>query len=226
MGLSNERLALLYNETDNKKSKQKIFLELKNNLEIKTNKIINFWVNRFSKNFEKYEDYQTYRQVADMVLVSTLNMFMGTNEKFIIEKWYIERLKNSLYDLNNDKIDKENYEIYMDFQLENMDNIISDKNYDNIVVDIDNKKLYDILRLYIDKIKFINKNDKTKADYKEIFLDSLGFNKERVQKSYAELARKNNCTRQNICNNCTRYTKKLIKLLKQDNKLESLRQYL
>ena len=226
MGLSNERLALLYNETDNKKSKQKIFLELKDRLESKTWHVVNFWVKRFSQSFEKKEYDEIYKQTADMTLISILNNFMETDDKFILEKWYVRKLKNNLYDLNKDKIDKENYEIYMDFQLENMENIISTENYNNYEKTIYKKYLYDILRLYIDKIKFINKNDKTETDYKEIFLDSLGFNKERVQKSYAELARENNCTRQNICNNCTRYTKKLIKLLKQDNKLESLRQYL
>ena len=226
MGLSNERLALLYNESNNKKSKEKLFLELKDNLKDKTERIINFWVGRFSESFEKKEDYETYRQIADMTLTSTLNMFMGTNDKFNLEKWYVERLKNSLYDINKDKVQKDNYEIYMDFQLEQMENIISNKNYESFDVDVDNKNLYDILLTYIDKIKFINKNDKTSEDYKQIFLDSIGFNEDRVQKSYAELAELSNCTRQNIYNNCKHYMQKLVKLLEKDNKLDVLRQYL
>ena len=114
----------------------------------------------------------------------------------------------------------------MDFQLENMDNVISTENYNNYEKIVDNKYLYDILREYIDKIKFINKNNKTKNDYKQIFLDSLGFNEEKISKSYSELARENNCTRQNITNNCNRYKNKLVELLKKDNKIEDLRQYL
>ena len=46
----------MYNETDDKKNKQKIFLELKSRLESKTWKVINFWVNRFSQSFEKKEE--------------------------------------------------------------------------------------------------------------------------------------------------------------------------
>lgn len=226
MAISNEKLALLYNETEDKKSKQKIFLELKNNLNEKTTKIINFWIKRFSNNHEKFDDYQSYRQVADMTLLSTLNMFMGTNKDFILEKWYIERLKNNLYDENRVKIQKDNNEIYMDFQVENMENIISLNNTDNLRVDVDNLFLRDILNSYIDKILFISKGDNDKSYYKNIFLESIGFNEDKTPKSYAELAKINNCTRQNIRDCCVGYTKQLVKLLKKDNKLEELRQYL
>lgn len=226
MVISNEKLALLYNETEDKKNKQKIFLELKDNLKEKTSKIINFWVKNFSDNYEKYDDFQTYRQIADLTLVDTLNIFMGTNENFNLEKWYIERLKNNIYDANLYKIKKDNYEISMDFQLENMDNIISDKNYSEIELSVDNKYLYDIIKSYIDKINFISKGQKKKSYYKNMFLDSIGFNKEKISKSYAEIAEQNNCTRQNVRDCCTRYMDSLKKLLEKDNRLEELGQYL
>src|SRR5574344_517348 len=227
MVISNEKLALLYNETEDRKNKQKIFLELKNNLEKKTLKIVHFFIKNFSKQHKKYDDYKNYMQLADMILVSTLNMFMGTNNKFILEKWYTERLKNEIYDINKNRVEKEN-DISMDFQLEHLDNVISviDNNYDSLDTHIDNSFLYDIIKTYIDKMSFYPKGNKDSNYYKEIFIQSIGFNEERQPKSYAELARINNCTRQNIRDCCTRYMDNLKKLLKEDNKLEELRQYL
>lgn len=226
MVISNEKLALLYNETEDKRNKQKIFLQLKNNLEKKTLKIVHFFIKNFSSQHKKFDDYKNYMQLADMALVSTLNMFMGTNEKFILEKWYVERLKNEIYDMNKDKVRKENSDVSMDFQLEHMDNIISDNNYDNLDIDIDNSFLYDTIKIYIDKMNFYPKGNKDSNYYKEIFIQSIGFNEERQPKSYAELARINNCTRQNIRDCCTRYMDNLRKLLEKDNKLEELEQYL
>ena len=226
MAISNEKLALLYNETENKQNKQKIFLELKNNLKDKTKKIIHFFIKNFSDQHEKYDDYQNYMQTADMILLSTLNMFMGTNDKFILEKWYVERLKNEIYDINRDKIKKENNEVCMDFQLEHMENITSYDNYDNSDEMVDNSFLYDILKVYLNKIEYKPYNTKTEGYFKNILMENLGFNEEKIPKSYAELARIENCTRQNIKYICEKYKKKLVKLLKKDNKMEELRQYL
>lgn len=226
MAISNEKLALLYNETENKQNKQKIFLELKNNLKDKTKKIIHFFIKNFSDQHEKYDDYQNYMQTADMILVSTLNMFMGTNDKFILEKWYVERLKNEIYDMNRDKIKKENNEVCMDFQLEHMENVISCDNLDNLDYVVDNSFLHDILEVYLNKIEFKPFGEKTEDYFKNILMENLGFNEEKIPKSYAELARIENCTRQNIKYLCEKYKKKLVKLLKKDNKLEELRQYL
>lgn len=226
MVISNEKLSLLYNETEDKKSKQKIFLELKNNLKEKTNKIVYFFIKNFSEQYEKYDDYQLYMQTADMILTSTLNMFMGTNDKFILEKWYIERLKNEIYNINRDKIKKENNEICMDFQLEHMENVISHDNYNNLDETVDNSFLYGILKMYLNKIEYKPFGDLTEDYFKNILMENLGFNEEKTPKSYAELARIENCTRQNIKYICEKYKKKLVKLLKKDNKLEELRQYL
>ena len=226
MAISNEKLALLYNDTEDKNSKQKIFLELKNNLKEKTNKIVYFFIKNFSEQYEKYDDYQLYMQTADMILTSTLNMFMGTNDKFILEKWYIERLKNEIYNINRDKIKKENNEICMDFQLEHMENVISHDNYNNLDETVDNSFLYGILKMYLNKIEYKPFGDLTEDYFKNILMENLGFNKEKTPKSYAELARIENCTRQNIKYICEKYKKKLVKLLKKDNKLEELRQYL
>ena len=226
MAISNEKLALLYNETEDKRSKQKIFLELKNNLKNKTKKIVHFFIKNFSEDAQKYDDYINYTQAADMVLVSTLNMFMSTNDRFILEKWYIERLKNEIYDINRDKIKKENNEVCMDFQLEHMENVISSNNINYLDCGIDNGCLYDILKRYIDRIEFKPFGEKTKDYFKNIFMEKLGFNETKIPKSYAELARIENCTRQNIKYICEKYKKKLVKLLKKDNKLEELRQYL
>lgn len=226
MAISNEKLALLYNETENKQNKQKIFIELKNNLKDKTKKIIHFFIKNFSDQHEKYDDYQNYMQTADMILLSTLNMFMGTNDKFILEKWYVERLKNEIYDINRDKIKKENNEVCMDFQLEHMENITSYDNYDNSDEMVDNSFLYDILKVYLNKIEYKPYNTKTEGYFKNILMENLGFNEEKIPKSYAELARIENCTRQNIKYICEKYKKKLVKLLKKDNRIEELRQYL
>lgn len=226
MAISNEKLALLYNESDDKRNKQKLFLELKENLEAKTKKIVHFFIKNFSEQYEKYEDYKNYIQAADMVLVSTLNMFMGTNDKFILEKWYVERLKNEIYDMNRDKIKKENNEVCMDFQLEHMENIISSDNLDDLDCTVDNSFLYDILKVYLNKIEYKPFGEKTEDYFKNILMENLGFNEEKIPKSYAELARIENCTRQNIKYLCEKYKKKLVKLLKKDNKLEELRQYL
>lgn len=226
MVISNEKLALLYNETEDKKNKQKIFLELKENLEAKTKKIVHFFIKNFSEQYEKYEDYKNYIQAADMVLVSTLNMFMGTNDKFVLEKWYIERLKNEIYDMNRNKIKKENNEVCMDFQLEHMENITSYNNYDDLDNIVDNSFLYDILKTYLDKIEYKPFGNLTKDYFKNILIENLGFNEDRTPKSYAELARIENCTRQNIKYICEKYKKKLVKLLEKDNKLEELKQYL
>lgn len=226
MAISNEKLALLYNETEDKKNKQKIFIELKSNLENKTKKIVHFFIKNFSNEHEKYDDYKNYTQTADMILVSTLNMFMGTNDKFILEKWYVERLKNEIYDMNRDKIKKENNEVFMDFQLEHMENVISHDNYNNPDTEVDNSFLYDILKMYLNKIEYKPFGEKTEYYFKNILMENLGFNEEKIPKSYAELARIENCTRQNIKYLCEKYKKKLVKLLKKDNKLEELRQYL
>ena len=226
MVISNEKLALLYNETEDKKSKQKIFLELKNNLKDKTKKIVHFFIKNFSDQHEKYDDYQNYMQTADMILLSTLNMFMGTNDKFVLEKWYVERLKNEIYDMNRDKIKKENNEVCMDFQLEHMENVTSYNNYDNSDEMVDNSFLYDILKVYLNKIEYKPFGNLTEDYFKNILMENLGFNEEKIPKSYAELARVENCTRQNIKYICENYKKKLVKLLKKDNKLEELRQYL
>lgn len=226
MEISNEKLALLYNEAKDSRSKEKIFIKLKNNLQKKTNKIINFWISKFSESYEIYDDFQTYKQIADMVLVNTLNIFMGTNSKFNLEKWYVERLKNNLFDINEEKINKDNYEIFMNFQEENLENIISNNNYDNVEQKIYNEYLYDVIKSHIDKIEFFSKGKKPSSYYKEMFLESIGFNTERLCKSYAELAEKNNCTRQNVRDFCTRYMKKLAESLKKDNNIEVLRQYL
>lgn len=226
MAISNEKLALLYNESDDKRGKQKIFLELKENLREKTSKIINLWVKRFSSEYNKSDDRQTYSQIADMMILSTLETSKFRKADFVFEQWYIMILKNSLFDYNKDKNSVENLDICMDFQEEAMDNVVSHRNEQDFSQSVDNKVLYDILKLYIDKLDFWSSEGKDSNYYKNIFLESLGFNEEKDPKSYAELAQINNCTRQNIRDCCMRYTKKLVKLLEKDNKLEELRQYL
>ena len=226
MVIKNEKLALLYNETEDKKSKQKIFLELKNNLEEKTNKIIKFWINNFSDQHEKREDYLNFKQVADEIIIYTLNIFKNMTEDFIFESFYIRVLKNKLYDYGKDRIKIENNEISMDFNEEYMDNLISINNIEDLSVSIDNGFLYDKLKEYIDKIEIKAFRGKSKKYFKNILLDNIGFGKDKTPKSYAEIARKNNCTRQNIQMLCVKYKKRLIKLLEKDNNLEELRQYL
>ena len=226
MVIKNEKLALLYNETENKKSKQKIFLELKNNLEEKTNKVIKFWINNFSDQHEKKEDYLNFKQIADEIIIYTLSVSQNMSDDFIFEKFYIRVLKNKLYDYGKDRIKIENNEIPMDISAEYIENLISVQNYDNFDKDVDNEYLYDTLKVYINKLKFKTNGDKDSDYYRNIFSQSLGFNHEKEPVSYAELAEKYNCTRQNIRDCCTRYTKQLIKLLEKDNRLEELRQYL
>ena len=226
MAETNEKLALLYNESPNKINRQKIFIEIKNNLKEKTDKIINFWVKRFSDVHEKYDDKMTYWQIADMMILSTLETIQYKSDDFIFEQWYVMILKNALFDYNQKKTKMDNNEIDMDFQDEIRENTVSCNNYEDLSTPIDNKNLYSILEKYIDKLPFKTSGDKNKEYYKNIFLESLGFNEEREPKSYAELAEINNCTRQNIRDCCMRYTKKLVKLLEKENKLEELRQYL
>ena len=226
MVISNEKLALLYNESEDKNSKQKIFLELKNNLEEKTNKVIKFWINNFSDKHEKREDYLNFKQIADEIIIYTLNVSQNMSDDFIFEKFYIRVLKNKLYDYGKDRIKIENNEISMDVSAEYIENLISVDNYQNFDISIDNEYLYDILKVYINKLKFKTNGDKDSDYYRNIFSQSLGFNEEKEPVSYAELAEKYNCTRQNIRDCCMRYTKQLVKLLEKDNKLEELRQYL
>jgi hemerythrin-like domain-containing protein len=226
MAISNEKLALLYNETDDKENKQKIFLELKNNLEEKTNKVIKFWINNFSDQHKKKEDYLNFKQMADELIIYTINVSQNMSEDFIFEKFYIRVLKNKLYDYGKDRIKIENNEILMDISSECIENLISVDNYQDFDTSIDNEYLYDIFKVYINKLKFKTNGDKNSEYYRNIFVQSIGFNEEKEPVSYAELAEQFGCTRQNIRDCCTRYTKQLIKLLEKDNKLEELRQYL
>ena len=71
-----------------------VFLELKNNLEEKTNKVIKFWINNFSDQHEKKEDYLNFKQIADEIIIYTLNVSQNMSDDFIFEKFYIRVLKN------------------------------------------------------------------------------------------------------------------------------------
>ena len=226
MAETNEKLALLYNESPSKENRQKIFLEIKNNLKEKTDKIINLWVKRFSNEYDKYDDRMTYRQIADMMILSALDTIQYKKDDFIFEQWYIMILKNSLFDYNQNKVRLNNTEINMDFQEEPMENIISGNNWNDSSKSLDNEKLYAILKSYIDKIDYWSSKKGDQNYYKKMFMDSLGFNEDREPKSYAELARLYDCTRQNVRDCCARYTKRLVDYLKNDNRLEELRQYL
>lgn len=226
MAETNEKLALLYNESPSKGNRQKIFLKLKNSLEEKTNKVIKFWINNFSEQHEKREDYLNFKQIADEIIIYTLSVSQNMSDDFIFEKFYIRVLKNKLYDYGKDRIKIENNEIPMDISAEYIENLISVDNYQDFDTRVDNDYLCGILKVYINKLKFKTNGDKDSKYYKNIFMQSIGFNLEKEPVSYAELAEKYNCTRQNIRDCCTRYTKQLIKLLEKDNKLEELRQYL
>lgn len=220
----NENLALLYNEAKNSKDKEKLFLKIKNNVEDKTKKVIAYRVNRFSWKNSKKDDFENFYQIADEVLLNTILITPEKNNEFNLEKWYIERLKNELWDIHRDRVKKEDFDIGTDYQDDRMESLIFKDNTDDIELDIDNKNLYNIILLYINKINLRKKYSKKQC--KDMFLKSIGFTEDKIRISYEDLSKKYNCTRQNVNNICKRYMKKLIELLEKDNKLEELRQYL
>jgi len=229
---TNEKLALLYIESPDKINKQKIFLEIKKQLTLQSNKIIKYWLKNFCNNYEKSERYYEYKQLADIALFLTLQRF-ATDNNIKIKYWFFMKFKNLLSDYTTTNLKIDDFEFLVDLQENSLNDIMSinniqNKNITSLDKIIDNNSLYNILKLYIDKIKvpFWSSKKGSKNYYKKIFMDSLGFNKKRESKSYAELAEIHNCTRQNIRDICARYQKKLVELLEKENKLEELKQYL
>lgn len=214
---SNEKLALLYQETPSLKNKEKIFNKIYKSLEKEAFDVCHFYRNCLNYLTNRDLFFEDAMQEARICLIKCIEKFdISKNTK--LSTFYQICLSNHISDFYKDfaKIGKSEIIDSNAFEWVN-NNYSEEDNFNNI----DNSELKNIFKKHIEDLPY------SKIIHKKIFMDYFGFNEENIKKeSFASLGNKYNLTRMAIKKIVDKYFFLLKESLKCNGDLKKIREYL
>lgn len=214
---SNEKLALLYQETPDKKNKEKIFNRIYKSLEKEAFDVCHFYKNCLNFLTNKDLFFEDAMQEARLCLVKCIEKF-DINKNTQLSTFYQICLTNHLSDFYKNFANIGRSEIIDTNAFEWSGDNYSDE---EIINDIDKKILKSILSKKIQELEY------SKPIHKSIFINYIGFNEENLKKeSFASLGAKYGLTRMAIKKIVDKYFKLLKESLQKSGDMDKIQQYL
>lgn len=216
--ISEERLAVLYQETPDKNNKAKIFKKIYSSLEREAYELCHYYRSFLHKFADKDMFFEEAMQEARLCLVKCVDKF-NANKNAKLSTFYRTCLANHLSDVYRNYI-KVNKNEFIDTSVFNWLNVENEYNTES---EFDNKKLYDLLNSHLDKICY------SKPSHKKIFKEYFGFMDNDdlpSNESFAALGEKYNLSRMAVKKIIDKYFDLLKENLNQSGDLERLQEYL
>lgn len=215
--ISRERLVLLYQETSDKKCKERIFYKIYKTVEKEAYELCHYYRNLLNYVTDREAFFEDALQEARLCLVKCLEKFDITKDTKL-STFYRTCLANHLSDVYRDFSKIKKREV-IDSELINYVN--GDFNDEENIVEIDNRGLKEIFDKHIDKLPY------SKPIHKQIFKDYLGFGDKQYKKeSFGNIGTEYKLSRMAIKKITDKYFRLLIKSLKSNGDMERIKEYL
>lgn len=213
---SKERMVLLYQETENKRNKEKIFREIWEGLEREAYSVCHYYYN-FIKNFRDNNSFlEDAIQESKLCLVRCIDKF-NIKKNTSLSTFYRTCLQNHIYNVYKDYINISRNEFIDTSAFNWLNNDVED----NLTENIDNKALYDLFDKHLDKIHY------TKPIHKDIFKDYVEFSDtSSLKESFGSLGEKYKLSRMAIKKIVDKYFELLRNSLEQSGDLDKVKEYL
>lgn len=215
--VSKERLVLLYQETDDKKNKEKIFLTVYESLKREAFDICHYYRNLLNNMVDKEAFFEDAMQESKLCLLKCMDKF-DIKKDTKLSTFYKVCLTNHLFDFYKSNYKTGKNEIIDSTILNYTNGVFNDE--ENIEK-IDNQILKKILDKHIDSLSY------SKPAHKQIFKDYIGFGDKLYKKeSFGNIGSEYKMSRMAIKKITDKYFKLLIKSLKTNGDIEKLKEYL
>lgn len=216
--VSKERLAILYQETDDKINKEKIFKEIYSKLEREAYELCHYYKDFLYKFSDKDIFFEEALQESKLCLVKCIDKF-DASKNTKLSTFYRTCLANHLSDVYRGYI-KINKNELIDTSVFNWLNTDTEN---DIVSKFDNKKLYDLFNYHLEKIHY------SKPIHKKIFKEYLGFVDDAdllSKESFGTIGERYNLSRMAIKKIVDKYFELLKNSLKRSGDLDKIQEYL
>lgn len=214
--ISKERMVLLYQETNNKDNKERIFKAIWKGLEREAYSVCHYYHN-FIKKFGDNDSFlEESIQESKLCLVKCIDKF-DIKKNTSLSTFYRACLQNHIFDMYKSYININRNEL-IDTSVFDWVNNNSEDNSDEA---IDNKVLHGLLSKHLNAIYY------TKPIHEKIFKDYFGFSESSSQKeSFGSLGEKYKLSRMAIKKIVDKYFKILRDSLEQSGDLDKIKEYL
>lgn len=217
---SNELLALLYQETSNQKSKERIYNIIYKRLEREAFDVCHYYKNLLNKLADKEAFFEDAMQEAGLCLMSCIEKYK-TDKDAQLATFYRKCLQNHISDFFKD-FKKRGRNEMIDSEVFNW--IVVDDSENDIADDLDSQFLRKTMKKHIDNIKF------SKPVHENIFREYMGFlsNGEitDLRVSFGDLGEKYNLSRAAIKKVIDKYMAQLTHNLSNNGDMYKLKEYL
>lgn len=215
--VSQERLVLLYQETDDKRSREKIFLKIYDSLKKEAFDICHYYRRILNGVYDKDLFFEDAIQESKLCLLKCMDKF-DVKKDTKLSTFYRVCLQNHLFDFYKTYYKIGKSEVVDSSVLDYTNGVFNDE--ENIIK-IDNEELKKILDKHIDNLSY------SKPIHKQIFKDYIGFSDKLYKKeSFGNIGMEYKMSRMAIKKITDKYFKLLIKSLKSNGDIEKLRKYL
>lgn len=214
---SNEQLALLYQETQDKKSKEKIFKIIFKNVEGMAKSIYHYYKNELGKFVSQDSFFEDdIMQEAKLCLLKCIENY-NTEKNTLLSSYYWYCLSNHLSDVAKTYRDVGINEMVDS----NIFNWINTDVEDTAIEDIDNKTLYSIFNKHINSLPY------SKPVHRQIFQDYYGLSENCSKKeSFGSLANKYLLSRMAVKKIVDKYFALLKQSLEKSGDIDRIQEYL
>ena len=212
---TNEQLALLYQETQDKKSREKIFTKVFKDVERMAYDICLFHKNSLNKLANQEDFFEDAMQEARLVLVKCIESFDATKNT-LLSTYYGTCLKNHIANMVVG-VKKIGINEFVDSTVFNWINKTTDE---DVVEKIDNQILYKILNKHIDGLSY------SKPIHKQIFKDYFGLTDKSKKESFGSLAQRYILSRMAVKKIIDKYFALLKRSLEKNGDIDRIQEYL
>ena len=215
--VSQERLVLLYQETDDKRSREKIFLKIYDSLKKEAFDICHYYRRILNGVYDKDLFFEDAIQESKLCLLKCMDKF-DVKKDTKLSTFYRVCLQNHLFDFYKTYYKIGKSEVVDSSVLDYTNGVFNDE--ENIIK-IDNGELKKILDKHINDLPY------SKSIHKQIFKDYIGFSDKLYKKeSFGNIGMEYKMSRMAIKKITDKYFKLLIKSLKSNGDIEKIRKYL